>query len=59
MPDRAELECDQVVEFVPAVGRGGQSESAARWDLFDGVFERRCGDVVAFIRNHQPVTAGE
>jgi hypothetical protein len=37
----------------------GQPEPAPGWDLLDGMLERRCWDVVAFVRDHQPVPGGE
>jgi hypothetical protein len=59
VPDRTELERDQAVELVAAVGRGGQPEPSTRRDLFDGMLEARRRDVMAFIRDHQSIAAGE
>ena len=59
VPDRAELQRDQVIELVTAVRGGGQAEPAPGWDLLDGVLERRCRDVVAFVGDDQPVPGGE
>jgi hypothetical protein len=58
VPDRAEVQGDQVVELVPAVRSGGQPEPAPRRDLLDRVLERRGRDVVALIGDDQPVAAG-
>src|SRR3712207_9432199 len=51
------LERDQVVELVTAVGGGGQPEPPTGGDLVDGMFERRCRDVVAFIRRSEEHTS--
>jgi hypothetical protein len=52
VPDRAELEGDEVIELVAAVGGGGQAEPSAGWDLPDRVLERCGWDVVAFVDYH-------
>jgi len=59
VPDRADLQSDQVVESVTPVGSGGQPEPATGRDLFDRMLERRGGHVVAFVRDHQPIPGGE
>lgn len=59
VPDRAQLEGDQVVELVTAVRGRGQPKPAARRDLFNSVLKRRGGYVVALVHDHQPVALGE
>ena len=59
MPDRLGLHGDQVVELVAPVRRGGQPEPAARRDLLDRVLERRSRDMVTFVSDNQPITAGQ
>jgi hypothetical protein len=59
VPNRAELQRDQIVEFVSAVRCRGEPEPSACRDLFDGVFERCRGYVMAFVDDHQSVAAAE
>ena len=59
VPDRAELQRDEVVELVAAVGGGGQAEPAAGGDLADGVLEGGGRDVVALVDDDQPVAGGQ
>jgi hypothetical protein len=40
VPDRPDLESDQVIELVAAVGSGGQAKPAPGRDLLDRVLER-------------------
>ena len=54
-----ELQRDQLVELVATVGRSGEAEPSPRWDLRDGVFVRRGGDVVTFVYDDEPVPGGE
>jgi len=50
VPDRAELQGNQVVETVTTVWGGGQSEPTASRDLLDDVLEGCRRDVVAKVR---------
>jgi hypothetical protein len=59
VPGLADLPGDQVVELVAPVGGGGQAQPAACRDLPDGVVERRCRDVVAFVGDDQAVSGGQ
>jgi hypothetical protein len=59
VPDGPDLQSDQVIELVTAVGSGGQAEPAAGRDLLDRVLERCCRDVVALVGNDQAVPSGE
>src|SRR5229473_3970974 len=59
VPGRPDLQGDQVIEPVAAVGRGGQPEPAARWDLPDRMLERRCRKMMALISDHEPVSGSE
>jgi len=58
MPNWADLHADQVIELVPAVRGGGQPEPPPRADLPDRVLERCGRDVVALVRDDQPVPGG-
>ena len=55
--DRAQLQCDQVIELVAAVGGRSQAQPAARRDLLHRMLERGRWDMVTFIDYHQPVAA--
>lgn len=59
MADRAELQGDEVIELVAAVGGGGQPDPAAGGDLLDRVLERGGGYVMAFVDHDQAVAGGE
>lgn len=59
VPDRAELESDQVIEPVSALGRCGEAEPVAGRDGAYRGLERRGWDVIALIDNHQAISAEE
>ncbi len=59
VPDRADLQRDEVVELVAPVRGGGQAEPAARRDLPDDLLERRGRNMVTFIGDDQPVSGGQ
>jgi hypothetical protein len=57
--DRAELQGDEVIALVAAVGGGGQPDPPAGGDLPDRVLERGGGYVVAFVDHDQAVAGDE
>jgi hypothetical protein len=57
VPDRADLQGDQVIEPVTPVRSRGQAEPAAGRDLLDRVLERRCRNVVTLVGDHQPISS--
>jgi len=59
VPNRADLHADEVIELVPPVRGGSQSKPPPCADLPDRVLERRGRDVVALVRDDQPVPGGE
>ena len=59
VPDGTDLQRDQVVKLVAPVRGGRQAEPAPGRDLLDGVLERCRRDMVAFIRDHQPIPGSE
>lgn len=52
VPDRTELQGDEVVELVPPAGSGGQPDPATGRDLPDRVLERGGRHMVAFVDHH-------
>ena len=59
VPDRAELQGNQVVEAVTTVRGGGQSEPTASRDLLDDVLEGCRRDVVALVDHDEPVSGSQ
>ena len=59
VPDRAQLQRDQIVEFVATVRGGGQPEPPPGGDLPHGVLERRGRDVMALVDHDEAVPSGQ
>lgn len=57
MPDGTELEPDQVIEPIAAVGRGGEPDPVAGWDGADGGLECGGRDVMALVDDDLTVAA--
>ena len=57
VPDRTELESDEVVESVAAVGRGGEPEPVAGGDGADGGLECGRRHVMALVDDDEAVAA--
>src|SRR4051794_41889759 len=57
--ERAELQTDEVIELVTAVGSGGEPEPVSGRDLLDRVLECRSWDVMALVHDDLPVVGDE
>ena len=58
VPDRPDLQPDEVIELVATVAGRGQSEPAPGRDLGDRERERSCGHVVALVDDDKAVVLG-
>ena len=59
VPDRAQLQRDQIVELVATVRGCGQPEPPPGGDLAHGVLERRGRDVMALVDHDEAVPGGQ
>ena len=59
MPDRAQLQRDQIVELVATVRGCGQPEPPPGGNLAHGVLERRGGEVMALVDHDEAVSSGQ
>jgi hypothetical protein len=59
VPDRAQLQRDQIIELVAPVRSRGQPEPPPGRDLADGVLERHRREVMTLVYHDEAVSGGQ